>query len=143
MKLFFLFCATVIVVLFSSKTGTAKPHIQSKLNLSGEWHWGTKGADFDLTIIQKNDTINGSYCAVALNGHRIDCADSDTDNYCRITGILHGNSAIIIFNSAYDDTDLKDTATITYNTKTKTLLWVWVQKNIVAYAPHNAILYKR
>ncbi len=113
---------------------------QDKTNLTGHWHWESKSSNFDLDIIQNNDSLKGSYCAVAYNGNRIDCNDNDSDGYCLISGILQKDKASITFNSAYSEPELKDTAEIIYNPADKTLLWTWTQKNIVAYVPKKAVL---
>ena len=123
---------------------TAIPNKSSKnkINLSGRWHWESKSSTFELDIIQNDDSLKGSYCAVASNGNRVDCNDDDSDGYCLISGVIENNKAKIIFNSAFSDPELKDTAEIIYDGNNKTLLWTWTQKNIVAYVPNKAVLKK-
>jgi hypothetical protein len=123
-------------------TITPNKSSNDKINLSGHWQWESKSSTFELDIVQTGDSLKGSYCAVALNGNRIDCNDNDSDGYCLISGVLENNEAKIVFNSAFSDPELKDTAEVVYNIKNKTLLWTWTQKNIVAYVPNKAILKK-
>lgn len=152
MLLSFLFaCCIAICSIFPLSDGDAKGrhlfHVnvdtaRKYVDLTGTWLWRAETATFDLVIRQKRDSIKGYYCAVASNGRRIDCPDSESDGYCIVMGVLKGNKARIAFSSDFSEEGMMDTATITYNAKTKTLLWIWNQKNIVAYAPHRAILYR-
>ena len=112
------------------------------INISGEWHWQTKGSDFTLYLNQKLDSLKGSYCAIAYNGNRIDCDNETPPTSCLIKGRIQGDSAIILFNSAWSKEFEKDTAKIKFNEKNNTLTWTSSKRNIISYVPMKAILKK-
>ena len=112
----------------------------SKYDLSGEWYWSTEETEFTLSINQRGDSIFGTYCAIAQNGHRIDCDDETNPTYCIVQGRLQGNSATILYNSAWSEEAERDTAVITYNAKDSSLLWTAAKRNILSYVPGHAVL---
>lgn len=63
-------------------------------------HWSASGKDwvFTMELVQKDNKLTGSYCAVAYGGNRMDCGDTGEDN---IKGVIQGNVANITFASFY------------------------------------------
>ena len=128
----------------SKKDSTQKQVLSDKHsfhNISGEWYWEGKSDDFTLDIQQQGDSINGTYCAIAQNGNRIDCWDSG-GGYCILKGKMTGDTAQVLFNSCYYNASIMDTATIVYRTKNNTLLWTWQGKYIFSFAPLRTVLTK-
>jgi hypothetical protein len=122
-----------------TKTSESVPML-SKHDISGEWYWSTEEREFTLYINQRGDSILGTYCAIAQNGNRVDCDDVNNPTYCIVQGRFHGDSAILLYNSAYSDEAERDTAIIKYNSKDSSLLWRTEKRNILSYVPMQAIL---
>ena len=49
--------------------------VQQKSLFEGNWSWDKNDArnTFSIEIVEKNDSLHGSYCAVARGGNKIDC----------------------------------------------------------------------
>lgn len=72
-------------------------------DFSGKWEAGkesgTGDANFSVTLNQQGDRLTGSYCYVAGNGNRIDCAS--VDGVENIHGTVEGERAVISFDSMF------------------------------------------
>lgn len=107
---------------------------------NGNWHWTDDANDFELKIKAKGDSITGSFCAVAMNGNRIDCSN-EGDTVSLIKGLIDADSAAVLFSSCYSEGH--DTAFIKFYGRGDSLLWRTDLNNILAWVPFRAMMKRR
>ncbi|WP_162601022.1 hypothetical protein [Paraburkholderia sp. C35] len=90
-----IFMGYLLIVGFDSTSVFAQ-------SFSGEWDWNNAPSSraFSLALAQRENHINGQYCAVAQNGNKTDCDDEKNEN---ITGDISGNGqfATVSFSSFF------------------------------------------
>jgi hypothetical protein len=110
----------------------------SQSNYSGDWGWDVKTANFSISIIQKDNIIKGTHCAIAQNGNRIDCDVAYLDNNKSIFGIVKGDSVLVTFISAY--CGKPGTAVIKRINATQIQWRITKQTDGISFIPGNVIM---
>ncbi|CAA0149706.1 hypothetical protein [Tenacibaculum maritimum] len=127
--------------LVCKKTEQSK---KSYIDITGKWSWEYVDNNnaylnkvFTLDLKQKENKLNGKYCAVAKNGARIDCYYKDSTN--NITGIKKKDTLYIGFKGHYDQAS--SGKALLYK-KGNLLVWKIIESNGELYAPKYAELKK-
>src|SRR5262249_31084704 len=88
--------------------GLRRSHVAP--DFTGRWVRHEKPGEtaFDLTLIQRGNTVTGSHCAITRGGRRVDCAEESTGREDRkrrpsILGTVKGRTATVRFESRYDE----------------------------------------
>jgi hypothetical protein len=135
-KFIYLCCAILGVVLGSEAYAESSSR---PWNWTGTWDWNAapSTATFSISITQHDGKLTGQYCAVALNGNKIDCSDKlDAPN---IKFISNKNGRVVVeFSSFFDAKN----GLAELNMKDGHLIWHVIKDPMGGefFAPHDAVL---
>jgi hypothetical protein len=105
---------------------------KEKRPFTGSWSWENQGAQFSLDLIQRGNTVEGSYNATTTNARRVD-ADS------AVSGTVRGNVANVRWISGYGNNHGTSRITRVGNS----LRWQVLTDGVGGYyAPQRATLHR-
>lgn len=148
---FFLFITVMLFTFYfhnttypNKKDTTSSYPLQN--SFTGTWDSKQKDFNFELDIVQTNDSLKGKYSYASLR--RLEARDgdeSDTDKIYTIEGKIFKDSALVIFycDSREPDTEYSaDTAYLIKVANITNLKWHRLSYNTFSYAPDVITLFK-
>ena len=115
--------------------------VQQKSMFEGNWSWDKNDArnTFSIEIVGKNDSLHGSYCAVARGGNKIDCnsAGEAMEEDPSFSVLMPKNDAFEFDFTGYFSGE-KGRAKL--SAKDGKLTWTLIKTAGECYAPQEAVL---